>query len=185
MKQKSIALTFLAALLGLAAYWYWSPFVAMANLKSAIKKNDAQAFNQHVDYPLLRENMKVQFLRVVETKVPKSEGPMGAVGQNFAKAMMVKIVDAMVQPENVMKAMSQGQFADPKKASPATGQPENGSQAPAVKVQWEFERVNADKMIAVARDAREPTGPNAMRLVFERSGFADWKLTGINLPDPT
>jgi hypothetical protein len=42
---------FAIALLALAAYWYWSPFLALKQIQSAARAQDADAFNRHVDYP--------------------------------------------------------------------------------------------------------------------------------------
>jgi hypothetical protein len=47
-----------AALIG--AYWYWSPHMVLYEMAKATKNKDADALNEHVDYPKLRESIKGQ-----------------------------------------------------------------------------------------------------------------------------
>lgn len=189
MKMKIIPSLLIATVLGVGAYWYWSPFLALNNVKAAVKSGDAEAFNAHVDYPLLRENLKVQFASMIASKMPKgSSGMAGGLGEMFGQAMVSKMVDAMIQPQNVMAAMKQGQFGN-KRPAAEPGQPAN-TPAPStptndaeVKVEWKFDRINTDKLVAIAHDAKDPAAGKSIGLVFERAGFANWKLTDVRLPD--
>ena len=56
--SKSVLFAILAAIFALGAYWYWSPFLVIRQMQSAAKVGDADAFNDHVDYPRLRESLK-------------------------------------------------------------------------------------------------------------------------------
>ncbi len=49
------------AAIAIGAYWYWSPFAAIHSMQSAAETRDADAFNEYVDYPKLRESIKGQF----------------------------------------------------------------------------------------------------------------------------
>ena len=195
MKFKSLAAIVLALFLGVAAYWYWSPFLALRQLQTAARNGDADEFNRHVDYPRLRESLKDQFSALVAQKLgtPHDSGnPLAALGSMIGLGLVNQLVDVMVRPETVMAAMSHGRLAQPAPAptpAPAQAAPENTPPAPEGaepdnKPRWIIDRQGANRMTAFAIDPAKPDEPNSERLglVFERSGFVDWKLTEIRMP---
>jgi len=202
MKFKSLVAVVLVLLLGAAAgYWYWSPFLALRQLQTAARAGDAEEFNRHVDYPKLRESLKDQFSALVAQKLgtPQDPGnPLAALGSMIGLGLVNQLVDVMVRPETVMAAMSHGRLAQPAPAptpvpapAPAPGQAAPESSPPAAegapadnKPRWVIDRQGANRMTAFAIDPAKPDEPNSERLglVFERSGFVDWKLTEIRMP---
>lgn len=193
MKLKSLVAV-LVVLLALAAYWYWSPFLAVRELQSAAQKGDAETFNRHVDYPKVRESLKGQFSALLARKMgaqKDSDNPFAALGSLIGLGVVNQLVDAMVRPETVMAAMSHGKLAQPApgpaRAPESAPAPPAGGGAPEKaesKPNWIIDREGANKMTAYAVDPGKPDQPNAERLglVFERSGFVDWKLTEIRMP---
>lgn len=173
------------ALLAVAAYWYWSPFLAIREMQSAAKTNDADTFNTHVDYPRLRESLKGQLSSLMAEQMGKStdsKNPFAALGAMMGMVMVDKMVDAMVRPETVMRGMQNGQFG-PQSSSPDAGTastsdtPTTQSKPP----KWSYERKGADKLIAYAAGTAEPENKK-VGIVFERSGFANWKVTELRMP---
>jgi hypothetical protein len=182
----------------IAGYWYWSPYLAIRQMQTAANENDADAFNKRVDYSKLRESLKGQFSAMLTEQLGTAQGS----GNDFAKAgtafgtmlglaMVNTMVDALVRPETVMRAMHKGQM------SPKGVPPTEGSTSPAVnqgapaattpndeKPGWSYERKGADKLIAYANDPSKPeaTAADKFGVVLQRTGFADWKLTEIRLP---
>jgi hypothetical protein len=172
-----------------AAYWYWSPLLTVRQLQSAAQSRDAEAFNAQVDYPRLRENIKGQLSALMAEKMGKtaeSDNPFAALGSMIGMAVANPLVDAMVQPETVMQAMRSGEFGllkSPQTRAPAPA-PADGSPAPqSSKPKWTYERQSVNQLIVYAIDPKKPEASSRERtgLVFERSGFADWKLTNIRL----
>jgi len=51
------------------AYWYWSPFLAMHQLRTAAREGDTDSFNDRVNYPRLRESLKGQFSAMMAEKL--------------------------------------------------------------------------------------------------------------------
>lgn len=183
MASKKIKAAVVVALLTVGGYWYWSPFIAMKSMKSAAEKKDADYFNEHVDYPKLRESLKGQFSALMAEKLGASqqdgsdaEKAGAAFGSMLGMAFADKLVDAMVRPESVMRAMQEAQIA-PKDVD---GSPSGGS-SKKEEVRWSYKRVSVDKLIAYAGDGSQASG-KTVGLVFERAGFANWKLTEIRLP---
>ncbi|MEJ8812702.1 DUF2939 domain-containing protein [Variovorax ureilyticus] len=199
MKSKSLVAVVLVLLLGLAAYWYWSPFLALRQLQTAARNGDAEEFNRHVDYPRLRESLKDQFSALVAQKLgaQKDPGnPLATLGSMLGLGLVNQLVDVMVRPETVMAAMSHGRLAQPAPAATPNPAPAPGQAAPASpprtdagaqtddRPRWVIDRQGVSRITAFAIDPAKPEEPNSERLglVFERSGFVDWKLTEIRMP---
>lgn len=178
-----------AALSGaaIAAYWHWSPYLAMSSMRSAAKAQDADAFNQYVDYPKLRESLKGQFAARMADVVgnrPSSDNDMAnagaAIGAALGMALADRMIDAMVRPEMVMKAMADAKLRSPMDKS----QTESGSQKQET-IEWVVERKGVNRVVASGKDkgGSAPGSSKPVRFVFDREGFASWKLTEVRLPE--
>ena len=199
MKIKSFAAIAIAILLAIAAYWYGSPFLAVRQLQQAAQEGDAETFNAHVDYPKLRDSLKVQLSTLIGQKMgtpPDSGNPLAALGKLIGQRLVDQLVEAMVRPETVMMALNSGRLgkassaapaAPSSSAAPASGAgiaPSPASPEPEKKARWVIDRQGLNRMTAYAVDPARPEEPNTDRLglVFERSGFSGWKLTDIRMP---
>lgn len=187
-RASRLAVTAAAILIAaLGAYWYWSPYLAMNSMKEAAESRDADAFNQYVDYPKLRESLKGQFSAAMTKEIGKQQRAGGsemenagaALGAMLGLAFADKFIDAMVRPEMVMQAMAEGKMQDP-----TAGRKSNGggaADAPEKDVQWSVDRKGVNRVIARGAQG-EASLEDSPDFVFDRSGFADWKLTEIRLP---
>jgi hypothetical protein len=170
-------------ILAVAAYWYWSPFLALRNMQAAAVKHDAAAFNTYVNYPQLRDNLKVQLAsRVNEKMAHASHGGnlLGAFGQMLGTTMVDTLVDAMVRPDIVMRGMASGQFGPQRAAAGPSG----AAKVPAkqdAKPAWSYVREGADTLIVYPESSTAPPGQR-LNIVFVRSGFANWQLTDVRMP---
>ncbi|UUZ77388.1 DUF2939 domain-containing protein [Polaromonas sp. P1(28)-13] len=64
-------------------------------------KKDADAFNERVDYPKLRESIKGQLSALLGEQMAKTQdagNPFAALGSMLGMAMVDRFVDAMVRP---------------------------------------------------------------------------------------
>lgn len=107
----------IAAAIGLGAYWYWSPFLALHEMRSAVHDADPDEFNEHIDYPKLRESLKGQLSSLLARDVMKASRDGSAIERGSATlggmlglALVDRMVDAIVRPEAVMSAMQNGTF---------------------------------------------------------------------------
>lgn len=192
MTSKAIKTTAVLAIIVIASYWYWSPFLAVQQMRSAAEKQDADAFNERVDYPKLRESLKGQFSALLGEQMAKTQesgNPFAALGAMLGGAMVNQFVDAMVRPEAVMRAMQSGEMGPKPKSTESSPSAEPKASSPQTepassKPKWTYDRKGVDRLIAYATDPQKPLAPNAEKfgLVFERSGLANWKLTEVRLP---
>lgn len=195
MKNKTYFAAAVVLLLAISAYWYWSPFLAVRQLQTAAQNGDAETFNDHVDYSKLRESLKGQFSALVAEKMgapQDASNPFAALSSLIGLGLVNQMVDALVRPEMVMSAMKNGQLRRPAAVAqtggpapmPSSTTPSSSSAGPGEKARWVIDRRGANKMTAYAVDPERPDVPNSERLglVFERSGFVDWKLTDLRIP---
>jgi hypothetical protein len=177
--QKRIFLA-IAVLLaaGVAGYWYWSPYLAVRELREAAVAADATRFNERVDFPKVRESLKAQFA----TRIDKGESADAgaALGGLFARVLVDKMIDVAVRPETIMFAMREGRFKIENGAA-REGEPD-GAAGERRKVVWRTERKGFDTVLFHAVDEGS-ANKDKMALVMQREGFANWKLTDIRLPD--
>jgi hypothetical protein len=92
-------------------------------------------------------------------------------------ALVNQMVETLVRPEVVMRAMQGGHMRQEVESHRAPGARIATEGKP---VEWALERRNVDKVIAYRQEQGQAADKD-FSLVFERSGFADWKLTEIRL----
>jgi len=193
--SKVAVVTGILVIAAIAAYWYWSPYLAVRQLQTAAQARDADAFNERVDYPKLRESFKSQFSALMTDKIGEtanSGNGFAALGTMLGMALADRMIDALVRPETMMRAIQNGQLtAGGRQSSDAShqvtdipGAPNEGASTKKDEPKWAYERKSADKLVAYAVDPDKPDLSNSQRLgvVFQRNGFADWKLTEVRLP---
>lgn len=165
-----------AAVIAAGGYWYWSPVLALKEMRAAAEKGDADGFNNYVDYPRVRESLKGHLsAHMAESLGETSKDTTGiaAVGAALGAALIGSMVDAFVRPEVVMRVMQSGKLGA--KEQPAAGT------APASedksKLEPVAERKGMDKYVVHLRE--KGSTDDVASLVMERSGFATWKLTEL------
>jgi hypothetical protein len=170
---------------GVAGYWHYSPYLTLHTMRTAIEQKDVQAFNERVDYPKVRESVKSQLATRLAGQMGsdadegQSSKSFKALGAAFAMALANPLVDAVVRPEFVMAAMSKGEIeVVPGEVKEAVGVTEPKKSKP----KWTFDRQGPNKLVVYAKDP-ENQGEVKIGLVLERSGFAHWKLTELDLPE--
>lgn len=85
-----------------------SPYYVAYQMKSAAEEGDADAFSAYVDFPVLRENVKVQANALMAKKIAaKSEDdPLANLGAAFGSFVVDKMIDTYLTPEGMTKILS-------------------------------------------------------------------------------
>lgn len=184
--MKSLPKAFCAATIavlaiGIAGYWHYSPYLAIHGMRSAAQAGDATSFNEYVDYPALRENIKAQFTLAMGESIEESKDQPGlaAMGAALAMAMITPMVDAMVRPEVVIQAMARSNM----ELQPLPGAGFGGSrpEEAGYEQKWETRREGLNRFVVYPDIEGEPDDER-VSAVFMRSGFATWKLSELRIP---
>lgn len=202
MKARTLGWLALLVALSLGGWWYASPYWVLYSIKKAAEKSDAETVSDHVDYPKLRESLKGEINAMLMGKLNETGSKHGdagragaALGAMLGMALTEKIVEAMVRPEFVMKAIREGQFTPPGRSAQAggAGKGESSGAGRATSPEgmgslaWRHERSTFDRMVVYVAP-RQAGGEQAAAqgrefgLVFERSGFSNWKLSAVRFP---
>jgi hypothetical protein len=104
----------------------------------------------------------------------------GALGMMFGMAMLDRMVDAMVRPEMLMLAMRNARVASPQD-SRASAPASSTAARNSASTEWTTERRGVDRVIAYGKEAGA-SDDKRVGFVFDRNGFASWKLSEIRLP---
>lgn len=183
----------LVLLVAIAAYWYFSPYLVMRTLHAAADERDVETLNKHVDFPKLRESLKSQLGAAVAQSMKGADGnPFAVLGASVGTMMVNGVVEVLVRPDMLMYSLRTGMTLGPKReaegtapstAPPAKPKVDPGSQ-PAQpeqpqEQQWRMERHGPDRVIF--HPGTQDTG-KTVGMVFDRYGFATWKLTAMQLP---
>lgn len=180
MKTKTLVTALVIAGASIGGYWYYSPYLSLKAMRDAAQAKDADAFNDKVDYPKVRESLKGQMSALMAEKMGSTgnaDNGFAALGAMLGMAMVNQMVDAFVRPEMIMRSMQSGEF----KPVPTLGKEKPAGEPESKKVTWTLERKGTNKVIARAQEPGQAAPNQDFGLVLERHGFAEWKLTEIRL----
>ncbi len=176
------------------AYLAFSPHLALDRLADAIDEGDEAKLREHVDFPVLRENLKDQLNSVLmdEASEGMAGNPLGALAIGLASRLVDPVVDSLVTPSGIAQ-LARGD--NPARGLTGDDADDRASAAdPSERGDGEDER-DEDGRIAfedarLSRDSLDrfsvwvPTdeaGGDEVQLVLHRYGLT-WKLTNIVLP---
>lgn len=190
MRRTIIFILTLALLGGGAAYFYFSPRLAVAGIRAAAKGNDTDKLAERVDFPKLREGVKAQLNTLLRGKVDRELGktPFAAFGAAMATVAVDAMVDAYVSPAGI-GALAGG--LSPRHAAKRRLQPEppsaDATAAAADQGGATPDRPKAEKIAvefdSLAQASAYVTGKRGekVRFVLHLDGFR-WRLINIVLP---
>ena len=184
-KLKRVAIV---AIFGSAAiaggYFFASPFLAIQGLRSGFLSKNADQVSKYIDYPALQADLKAQ-LGVMMLKSLQNDPEMAANPfSGFAMAMITPMVNSMVDTyvtPSGMKTILESSAIDQSGAN----QDQTTQNLVARKREFDkaldktsmgYEGLEKFQLTATADDGKKT------KLLFNRQGFADWKLKAVVLP---
>ena len=172
----------------LGAYYAASPWLTVNKLKQAFEKKDTRQIGKIIDFPELREDFKeVAKATVMKNAAKELEGnPFAALGMMMANALIDPLIDSVISPAGLQALLSTGEMS----VQPSDVLNENNSwsskestteefkPSPDLSVKMNYTDLNEFKIeLNNKKVIAEP-----ISLFMEREGFADWKVTGIDIP---
>ena len=164
-----------AALAALAGVLYLaSPERSLRGLGDALEAGDREALERHVDFPLLRRNLKQQLVAQLARESPGSQrDPFGALARGVTKLVADQILDTIVTPTGIAELL---RGARPFGAEPGEGRaPRDPADGPLSRVRFEW--ASHDRVLAFV----ENDFGDEVQVVLRRYGLR-WRLVDIRIP---
>ena len=172
----------------LGAYYAASPWIIVFKLKQAFEKKDTRQIEKIVDFPELREDFK-EFAKaaIMQKAATELEGnPFAALGIMMANALIDPLIDQIISPAGLQVLLSTGEIS----VQPSDALNENNSWSSKESTTEEFQPIQDLSVKMNYTDLNEfkielsnkSIIAEPISLFMEREGFADWKVTGIEIP---
>jgi hypothetical protein len=171
----------------LIALYFASPILALHSLTAAAKAGDRVKLEQKVDFPAVRESLKVQLKATMTRKFEEDpelrDNPFAAFGHLLLSGVVDKAVDAYATPDAIANMVATNE--PPKNISAAPGaapvvEPAKPKAKSETEIRYGYHK-DLDHFRATYRD-RKRAGDEPFGLVLQRHGIFGWRLVRIELP---
>lgn len=171
----------LSALLLLAGIMVTGPYCTLHQLRLAIETRDTGRLDNQVDFPRLRENIKLQLnARAAQSAPPRwRESPLAGLAMGLATQVINGAVDALVTPAGLLGLLEQQTVPaaqDDSSRDPATPAPPDRREIEVRDVQTRFESPSRFAVEATTRQGER------LRIILSRQGLK-WRVTDLIVPD--
>lgn len=165
----------IAALLIVGGIYLGSPYLAARNLKQAAMSGDADQLDASVDFPAVRESLKSQISVMMTQKMNNDpelrDNPFAGLAVMLVPTLVDRVVDTYVSSDGIA-ALVRGQTPDERQDLAPEENPD---------LEYDYEWVSTDRFrVKIANTKTQEPGPS---LLFDRRGFASWKLIKLELPE--
>ena len=199
--RKSTIVVGLSALLvliiGAGVYSYFSPQLTLKGIQEAAKAQDTERLRDLVDFDSVRAGLKDDIRAMVNTSAAQDlrGNPFAALGLAVAGAIIDPMVDALVSPAAIVRAVSEGRIdvgaARTDKRPSGSGEVSAGqgeadinessgsSPFEKVKVEGRYAGYSRYRVTIRSADAKSEDG---LGFTLRREGLFSWRLSRIVLP---
>ncbi len=181
----------LCAALILAAIYFASPILALKGLTDAAKAGNRDELAERVDFPAVRESLKIQLKAVMTRSFAEDpalrDNPFAALGQMLLVGVVDKAVEAYATPDAIASMVANSRAPKEISTPPAQGStappPEASRETPREKSKTEtrYAYQGLDHFRVSYHERGKPDDSD-FGLLLERQGFFKWKLVRIELP---
>ncbi|MGT2471194.1 DUF2939 domain-containing protein [Paraburkholderia terrae] len=182
-------------------YAYASPYIALDRLKRAADSRDVETVNEYVDYPALRDSLKLQVTGLLTRRldVQHNGNPLAAIGAMIGVALIGPLVDAYATPDGVAALLNgippRGEPGErpppppaaradnpapnsPQTPAPAPGQANANSNTPPQPPQTTAGYRGVNEFVV---SYQHGVGDTRYAAIFRRQGLFTWKLSAVDL----
>ncbi len=161
--MKKIITILIIVLGGVGGYAWYSPYIVIDNIHNGIIEKNPDKITEHIDFPALRESVKVQLLNQLIEKSSQDKG-LGALGAMLGSKIVDGLLDTYVTPSGIRSLMEKGKINEDK----------------AREVVYDGEYINYKKFkVSISKPQEE----NNLSLFMRRDGLSQWKVYDIQLPN--
>lgn len=168
-------------LLGLAGVWIGGPFYTLHQLRTAVETQDVAYLDDQVDFPLLRDNIKLQLnARAAQATPPRwRDSPLGGLALGLTNQLVDRVVESLVTPSGLLRLLEE-RTMQPESPSADSGTKDPVSQAER-EVRFREARFRFEGLSRLRVEATTERG-EAIRVILSRQGLK-WRLTNLILPE--
>jgi len=161
--------------------WAAAPVVAAQSLIRAGKAGDAARLEQLVDFPSLRDSLKVELEAEVLARVrddPRlAKSGLGGIGMMLAPMLLSGAIDTVVTPDVVASMVREGEAPDPTRADRPEPAPEAKDDGDDIHQSWGYRDLNTFAVTLTRRDQPD----RHLALLMDRRGLFSWKLAAVDI----
>ena len=186
-KVKRIALAVsIGSVAAIGGYYLASPFLAIQGLRSGFLSRNADQVNQYIDYPSRQSDLKAQLgsmmLKTMQSDPEMAANPFSGFAMAMITPMVNSMVDTYVTPsgmKTILEASStQQSVASQDQTAQNLVERKREFDKALQKTTMGYDGLNKFQLMVTAHDGKNT------KLVFNRQGFAEWKLKSVILPQP-
>lgn len=176
MRRRGRLFPFLALVACAVAAWlYFTPYLAIRAVQRAAESGDTQRLNQLVDFPALRTSLKENVRSAVSNQVAGRAGSrIGALTGFAAGALASPVVDAALTPSGIA-ALTRGT------APGSRHKRDNDEDSKPLRTNLDIDRGYSGANRFEVRYRDRDTGAERLALILHRDGLG-WKLASVRLP---
>lgn len=169
--KKWVALVALLVVI-LGGLYVGSPYYAIHSLRQAAIEADIDKLEASVDFPAVRESLKAQLSAALMAKMQGNneirDNPFAGLGALLMPTIVDRLVDTFVTPDGIA-ALMRGQKPNDKRKL---------ERNPDIEATSRY--LGLDRFRVTLRNTKlNSKGPS---FLFERRGFASWKLIKLEIP---
>ena len=117
--SKTLKFSLLALILSVLAWAYASPYWVLHQLKQAAEQNDSDTISSYIDYPSVRDSLKLQLQTQVNSKIAtQGNDTLSKLGAVFASSMADQLLDRLITPEAMTLLFKAKELHEDASASP-------------------------------------------------------------------
>jgi len=159
------------AVFAFAIFFATRPSAAFEQLSEAIAKQDQNAMSRFVDFPSLRESVKIRLRDELSASAAGSSNPMVFLGVVLAGALVDPLVEILVSPRGIAAMMSGHKMREISKNPTPTGGQEVSRDSLQFTTAWE----GPSRYAVTVTSNGNPT----IVLVLHRYGLFEWRLAEL------
>jgi len=173
--MKKLAWVLVLLICIVAGIFVSGPYITVAAIKTGIATGDAAVLTRYIDFPLLRQNLKVQLNSAAEKENDRASqnNMFSALMAGFKAKLIDSMVDSMVTPEGLANLMAG------KRAASQQGDGAAQQAKPEKEDVFRDARFTFDSLESFSIWVPNESG-GELRLVLQRQGLV-WKLVNLDL----
>ena len=191
MFKKNFGYSAIAASVVTGCYAFASPWLALRDLTQAFEDQDTRQLEKLVDFPELREDIKVTAkAAMMKSAAIELEGnPFAAMGIMMANAIVDPIIDQVISPAGLQLFFSAGEMSGGADAVPENidaiarglipSSDDGGEASRGIEVKTEYVGINEFEVQIRNADMFN----ESVSIYMRREGLGGWKVNGIRVPD--